>query len=402
MANSGYGFQYIWPDFPWFASKARPVFAVASGALSMLFLVSFVGSSRRVKKIVVWVNVIMWIYIAIILSFNNKGYQTKWWMYIQYLIPVITLLYVLLVLFFLIRKSWQGNRFAQFYLAGALILITTTIMQASIQLGNFKEWQYFFSNFGLATGYVAESIILTAGLVYRFNQYRKEKEKLLVEMNQRQQEHIRILVKVQEAERSQVANQLHDVAGSLLSAAKLNLSALREKGNISEVAVLHAAKAEEAVGMVSDMVRNLSHALSPVMLEKVGFRTSLEKVVAIVNASGRINIQVIILGFDKYETALNNYYTSLYSVVYELLNNIVKHAGAKHVLVQVTEHADCFSLIVEDDGSGIDPGQLDEKDSMGMTAIQAKIDYFRGYVAFNKNQPTGLIVTIEIPIIRDV
>jgi len=351
---------------------------------------------------VVWVNVIMWIYIAIILSFNNKGYQTKWWMYIQYLIPVITLLYVLLVLFFLIRKSWQGNRFAQFYLAGALILITTTIMQASIQLGNFKEWQYFFSNFGLATGYVAESIILTAGLVYRFNQYRKEKEKLLVEMNQRQQEHIRILVKVQEAERSQVANQLHDVAGSLLSAAKLNLSALREKGNISEVAVLHAAKAEEAVGMVSDMVRNLSHALSPVMLEKVGFRTSLEKVVAIVNASGRINIQVIILGFDKYETALNNYYTSLYSVVYELLNNIVKHAGAKHVLVQVTEHADCFSLIVEDDGSGIDPGQLDEKDSMGMTAIQAKIDYFRGYVAFNKNQPTGLIVTIEIPIIRDV
>jgi signal transduction histidine kinase len=39
-------------------------------------------------------------------------------------------------------------------------------------------------------------------------------------------------------------------------------------------------KTEEAVSLVSDMVRNLSHALSPVMLEQVGFKTSLEKVVA--------------------------------------------------------------------------------------------------------------------------
>jgi signal transduction histidine kinase len=100
------------------------------------------------------------------------------------------------------------------------------------------------------------------------------------------------------------------------------------------------------------MVRNLSHALSPVMLEQVGFKTSLEKVVAIFNASGKIHIHLQVIGFEKYELGLNIYYTSLYSIIYELLNNIVKHSGAKHALLQVTEHDDSFTLIVEDDGIG--------------------------------------------------
>jgi signal transduction histidine kinase len=221
-------------------------------------------------------------------------------------------------------------------------------------------------------------------------------------MNKRQQENTRILLEVQEAERSQVANQLHDVAGSLLSAARLNLSSFREKELLlNKETSFHLQKTEEALDMVSDMVRNLSHALSPVMLEKVGLKTSLEKIISIVNASGKINIRLLITGFEKYEALLNNYYIALYSIVYELLNNIVKHSGAKNALVQVTEHEDCFTLLAEDDGKGVEPGQLNKKDSIGVAGIRSKINYFGGLVAFDKNEPTGLIVTIEIPIIRD-
>lgn len=401
LANSGYGFQYIWPEAAWFASKARPIFAVMAGASSMLFLVSFVGAGNRVKKIVKWLTITSWVYVIAILAFNNEGYQSNWWRYVQYLIPVVTILYIASIFIFLVRKSIQGNRFAQFYLLGASVLIGTSIMQAAIHLGNFKQFQYFFSHFGLGIGYLAEAVILTAGLVYRFDQYRKEKEKLLIKMNDQQLQNTRILMEVQEAERSQVANQLHDVAGSLLSAAKLNLSSLQEKGFLNEAARTQAGNAEEAVGLVSEMVRNLSHALSPVMLEKVGFKTSLEKVVAIVNASGKINIQLLVLGFDKYEAGLNNIYTALYGITYELLNNIVKHSGAKNVLVQITENDESYSLIVEDDGIGIDQAQSIKKDNLGMIGIQSKISYFGGEIAFDKNQPTGLIVTIEIPIIRD-
>ncbi len=403
LANAGYGFQYLWPNLPGFASKARPVFALAPLIFSMLFLVKYIGgiNSNRVKLTVKIMNGLLLGCICTILLVNQEGYQSNWWLYVQYLIPLIALSYVLITFGILITAALKRNRLAMFYLAAVLTLFVFAILQVSFSLGSLNRFSNFLNNFGLSIGFIMEAIILTAGLVYRFNQYRLEKEKLLIEMNTRQMENTRVLMDVQEAERSQVANQLHDVAGSLLSAASLNLSGLREKVLMPDKQTgLLLSKTEEAVSMVSDMVRNLSHALSPVMLEKVGFKTSLEKIIAIVNASGKINTHLLVIGFERYEPRLNHYYTALYSIIYELLNNIVKHAGAKNVLLQVTEHEDCFTLIAEDDGLGIKPDVLVNKQSLGIAGIQSKINFFKGSIAFDKNKPQGLIVTIEIPITK--
>ena len=404
LSNAGYGFEYLWPNLPWFASKARPVFAIAPLIFSLLFLVKYIGGLKNKKWLLVIkiVNIFLLACIITILFFNEDGYQSNWWLYIQYFIPLFSLLYVLVILSILTVSSIRGNRLAMFYLAAIIALLGTGLLQISFSLGTLNRFGNFFSNYGLAVGYVVEAIILTAGLVYRFNQYRVDKEKLLIEINKRQVENTRIMMEVQEAERSQVANQLHDVAGSLLSAAKLNLSSLREKGLIiNDNAVAQLEKTEEAVGLVSDMVRNLSHALSPIMLEQVGFKTSLEKVIAIFNSSGKISIKLLVIGFEKFEPGLNNYYTALYSIIYELLNNIVKHSGAKNALLQVTEHDDAFTMVAEDDGTGINFDQITQKHSMGLSGIRSKINYFKGSIALDKNEPQGLIVTIEIPIPHD-
>jgi signal transduction histidine kinase len=129
----------------------------------------------------------------------------------------------------------------------------------------------------------------------------------------------------------------------------------------------------------------------------VGFKTSLEKIVAIVNASGKINIELLVTGFDKYEQKLGKYYTAMYSIIYELLNNIVKHSGAKNVLLQVTNFGDSFLLVSEDDGIGMQLNQMGKMNSLGLAGIQSKVDFFKGKIAFDSNQPSGLVVTIEIP-----
>jgi signal transduction histidine kinase len=401
LSNAGYGFQYLWPGLPWFASKARPVFALAPMIFSLLFLPRYIGGIQM-KKVLVAVKIMNWLLLGCIISiltFDEEGYQNKWWFYIQYLIPIISLAYVLITFGILIRAALKQNKLAMFYLAAVLCLLIFAILQVSFSLGSLNRFGSFFNNFGLSVGYITEAIILTAGLVYRFNQYRLEKENLLIKMNASQIQNTRILMEVQQAERGYVANQLHDVAGSLLSAARLNLSGLREKARMQHAqteAVL--LKTEEAVSMVSDMVRNLSHALSPVMLEKVGFKTALEKILAIVNASGKIKVELLIIGFEKYNPALNAYYNTLYGIIYELLNNIIKHAGACNVLLQVTEHLDCFTLIAEDDGLGMKIPEEVAGQNMGLAGIQSKINFFKGSVAFDKNTPRGLITTIELPI----
>lgn len=399
LSNSGYGFQYLWPDQPWFASKARPLFSIVPLIFSMLFLVRFIGALGKASRMFIKVmNVVLCCCIVTIFLFNEEGYQSKWWLILQYCIPLNPLIYVIAMFIILIVASLRGNRLAMFYLGANMSLLIFAILQISFSFGSLNGFDHFFSHYGMAFGYVVEAIILTAGLAYRFNRYRIDKELLLLEMNRQQHENTRILMEAQESERSQIATQLHDVAGSLLSAAKLNLSSLREKGWLANTqSAAQLEKTEEAVGLVSNMVRNLSHALSPVMLQQVGFKTSLEKVVGIFNASGKINIQLQVIGFEKYQHGLNIYYTSLYSIIYELLNNIVKHSGARHALVQVTEHGSSFTLVAEDDGIGFNHKTGTQK-NLGIAGIESKVQYFKGEIAVDSNAPKGTIVTIEIPI----
>ncbi|MDB5251469.1 MAG: signal transduction histidine kinase [Flaviaesturariibacter sp.] len=403
LGNSGHGFEYLWPNSPWFASKARPVFSTTTVALSFNFMLHYIGAAnqRILRRVVLGLSLVMWSLAVAILFFTNKEYHSSIWYIVQAAVPVIVLVYIVFMIAILAVRSWQGNRLAQFYLVAIMSLLAVIIMQLAFYTGKWKGEESFFRFFGVALGYISEAIILTAGLAYRFNEYRREKEQILVELNRRQVENTRTLIEVQEAERSQIANQLHDVAGSLLSAARLNLSALLEKAYKEQQPVdLRLQKTEEAITQVAETVRNLSHALSPVMLTQVGIRKALEKIVDIFNASGKIHVTLIVSGFEDHQESFHAYYTGLYGLIYELLNNIIKHAGATHALVQVAEMDECFTIIVEDNGIGIDPAQASKPGSLGLTGVLSKITYFGGQMAIDRAEPTGTLITIEIPRIQ--
>ena len=401
LTNAGYGFQYLWPNLPWFASKAKAIFVIAPLIFSILFLIKFIGKIQNKKKLLLvkTMNIFLIACIILILLFKEKDYQSNWWLYIQYFIPSIALVYILMTFIILITASIRGNKQAIFYLVAVIILIFFAIIEVSFSLGSPNKLGEFFKYYGMSIGYVTEAIILTAGIVYKFNQYRIDKELLLEDINKQQVANTRILMEAQQVERSQIANQLHDVAGSLLSAAKLNLSSLSEKKGLwSDANNNKLVKATEAIDLVANMVRNLSHALSPIMLEQVGFKTTIEKIIAIFNASDKINIRLLVIGFEKHQTYLVNYYTALYSIVYELMNNVFKHSKAKNALLQLAQHDDCFTLIMEDDGEGITPTETRSIKSLGMAGIQSKINYLGGAISLDQNKPHGLIITIEIPI----
>lgn len=395
LAQGGFGFQYLWPDAVWFASKARPVFALTTVALSVLFMLHYVGS--RVPKLVrvsTYVFCIaLGVCVAIALLLNDTGYRTEWWINLQKTVPVIVGIYMLLSIGFLVRQAFRGDRLALFYLVAIGSLVFFMTLQILFYTGRLQASPVI--RYGVPIGYIVEAIVLTAGLAYRFHQYRRDRERMTLEMQQRQQENVRMLMQVQQSERSAIANQLHDVAGSLLSAARLNLSSVLERDPLQPAARQKLEKTEEAVDLVSETVRNLSHALSPVMLHKVGLRKALEKVVSLFNAAGKIRISLVVLGFEAYTAERESYYTALYGMVYELLNNTVKHAGATQALVQVIEHEDGVSLVVEDDGRGMKSSIHSE--SQGLDGLSSKVAYYKGQMLVEDNRPSGSIITIEVP-----
>jgi two-component system, sensor histidine kinase LadS len=400
LANLGYGYQYFWPEQPWLAAMARPIFALLTIGFSLNFLRHYAGDAPypwldltlRILAIVSYLMVVLAFLPGIDLKSTTPGY------YFQAVIPVLVAIYLAAVLTTLIQKIRMGNRMAMFYLLSIAPIAIFSTLQVSYYSGGVDFSGSYLQHYGQATGYALEAVILTFGLAYRFNNYRKEKERLLVNLNQQQVRYARAIITTQESERRQIADQLHDVAGSLLSAARLNLSAVREKQLITdEDAKAKLGQAEDAVFSISEMLRNLSHAISAVMLDKVGFKQSVEKIAGIFNTSGKLKVEAEVLGFETHDPELHEKYSVLYGILYELVNNVAKHARASHALVQLIEHEESIVLMVEDNGRGLDKAAAQLSQTHGLAAIQSKIHYLNGTIAFDDAEPSGLIVTIEIP-----
>lgn len=400
LSNLGYGYKYLWPDNPWFAARARPIFTLLSLGFSLLFIEYYTGraayqwlhKTMRVLAYVAFALITVIFIPTVNLEMNTLGY------YFQVLLPLMAMTYIVTILTTLIQKILNKNRMAMFYLFSILPIALFSALQTVYYSGGVDISGSFLQQYGQASGFIMEAVILTFGLAYRFNSYRLEKEQLLIEVNQQQVKYTKTIINTQESERRKLADQLHDVAGSLLSAAKLNLSSVREKNFITNTeALAKLNQAEEAVTDISEMLRNLSHAISPVMLDKVGFKQSAEKIAGIFNTSGKINVEMEVLGFETEQPGMHEKYSVLYGILYELVNNITKHANATNALIQLIEHEDSVVMIVEDNGKGLDTTIAKSSATHGLAAIQSKIHYLNGTIIYDKAEPHGLIVTIEIP-----
>ncbi|HEY4064706.1 MAG TPA: ATP-binding protein [Puia sp.] len=234
--------------------------------------------------------------------------------------------------------------------------------------------------------FIGVSALLVSGLV------------LLWILQKRKQHRIGIMEGVMDAEqreRNKIAGQLHDEVAGMLSLATLNLSSALEKGLGDEQSEQKLEKTQETLQIVGVTVRELSHRLTPLVIEKYGLYKAVEDMVGSINLSGKLHVGLVIVGLkdtDRYSEGLLH---DLYRMLQELLQNIVRHAHAENAMVQLVEHGDGLSIMVEDDGVGI--GEQ-AKGGMGLKAIRTKITYLNGKMEIGRKQDRGTLIVIELPI----
>jgi signal transduction histidine kinase len=66
----------------------------------------------------------------------------------------------------------------------------------------------------------------------------------------------------------------------------------------------------------------------------------------------------------------------IYRIVQEAMNNIIKHAKAKQVLIQLSETDDQYHIIIEDDGVGLDTAS--ENSGLGLKSIRSRVEHLQG------------------------
>ncbi len=238
--------------------------------------------------------------------------------------------------------------------------------------------------------------LVTLGFLY--NRYRlRQKNRYQQQLNRQQNELFNAIAATQDQERKRIAEDIHDSLGSILSAAKLKLSALKEgrpemKGEQLENYQVTMQLLDEASGEL----RNISHNIMPATLSKLGLVAALRNLINNITSHSGMQINFSSHGLEQRLDEHSE--MSIYRIILELINNIVKHAEASKVTVQLVRHPDYINLSVEDNGRGFDyQNALKIKKGIGLGNILSRVEYLKGKINVDALPGRGTTVIIDIP-----
>ncbi|MDO8967526.1 tetratricopeptide repeat-containing sensor histidine kinase [Algoriphagus sp.] len=205
------------------------------------------------------------------------------------------------------------------------------------------------------------------------------------------------VLKGEEQERSRLAKDLHDGLGGMLSGIKFSFQTM--KGNLiltPENAQLFERSLDMLDTSISEM-RRVAHNLMPENLIKFGLDSALRDFFDDINLSGVIQLRYISIGL-KDEQIDQTIAISLYRIIQELVNNILKHAEAKQALVQLTKNENLILLDVEDDGKGFEHSKMLLSTGIGWTNIKSRLEYLNAKVTLDSSPGKGSSIHIEVQI----
>jgi signal transduction histidine kinase len=184
--------------------------------------------------------------------------------------------------------------------------------------------------------------------------------------------------RVQERERHSLSRDLHDDIGHNLLVLKLYLEMMTmdlSKGDVAHI----GSKLQEAMALVSyavDSVRRLMLDLGPAMLSQFGFLRAIR--IYSRQFSLRTGIEVKVEASGVPEKLPAGHETALYRVVQGALSNVLQHAQAKHVRLNIHTTKQLLMMSIEDDGRGFEVGATLPQRAFGLMAMRERVELLGG------------------------
>jgi len=200
-----------------------------------------------------------------------------------------------------------------------------------------------------------------------------------------------------EHERAGIAREIHDDLGQSLTAIKMDAAWLKSKipEDLSE---LHT-KAEDTIFLVDSAiqtVKKISSELRPGLLDDLGLSAAIEWQAADYQKRSGINIYVTI---EPEEIVLEEALSiALFRVRQESLTNIVRHAGASDVWVNLTKNSQYVALEVVDNGCGISDKAMSKKNSFGLIGMRERVHAIGGKISITSIRKGGTKVALKAPL----
>ncbi len=238
----------------------------------------------------------------------------------------------------------------------------------------------------LATGSIHRILRLERLSTLRFEEV-KQARKVLQDLSAR-------LVDVQETERRALSRELHDEVGQALSALLLalgNAAAMISPNDNPDVRsqLLDTRRlAERTVATV----RDICLLLRPSMLDDLGLLPALEWQAR--ETTRTTQLQVAVKAEATLDDLSDENKTCVYRIVQEALHNVVRHAKAKHALIQLRDDGGALRLTIQDDGQGFAP---EREKGMGMLGMEERVRHLNGTFEVQSSPGAGTKIEVRLP-----
>ncbi len=239
---------------------------------------------------------------------------------------------------------------------------------------------------------ISISVLLLSGVIYirrlfkflkRIDDIRRDTENKVLQA----------IMHTEEKERRQLAKDLHDGIGPLLSNIKMSVSALDK----TQISGFNKTVIDNINNLINESISSLkytSNNLSPHILDSFGITSAINSFIENINLLGKIHISFShnLEGY-RFDSEIE---TNLYRIVCELFHNTVKHAQASNVSLLI--HFQDNRLIIQyfDDGIGFDTEDTAKMNGMGISNMYSRLKPLNGEIEFKKILPKGMMTSIII------
>lgn len=206
------------------------------------------------------------------------------------------------------------------------------------------------------------------------------------------------LQSAREEERVRIARELHDDLGQALTALKLDVSSLHLR-TVRDIAWgpdddAMLAEMTRRIDATIHSVRRIMTELRPGVLDRLGLSAALEWIAH--DVQKRAGIACTCCLPDPEPSLGDQQATALFRICQEALTNVVRHAAATEVRIQLEQVGDVIVLSIRDNGRGL-AGAAPRKDSFGLQGMRERAEGLAGTFEIASAEGSGTTVTVSIP-----
>ena len=393
LMDMGLFFQFLNPNAPEYNDVLRVGVISFSIIPFTFFLNLFLQFSTHKPSFVLINNALVFLFILVfclgILGSSSGNFENqKFWIGIYGIISPFIIVVLMIESTYAWLKKIPFSNFTTISIGGFVSMSVIFLLHEKRIIGD-----NIFTNNIINIGISLEILFNTLAIAYRFNMYKKEAEVLISERNEMNQQMLTDVIKNKEQEMQRLSSILHDSVGARISAIRLNLeNIIGLKSQNNKDIELKSLTLE--VSKVADEIRDFSHQISPLLLQKNGIIKSIYDLVKSINNANLIQLQFESLGSEN--KLVFQYELMVYNIVQELIQNMIKHAQATEGIIQVILEKDFISLFVEDNGVGFVAHET--KDGLGFLQIKKMVHFANGNIIIQSEPNKGCTISIEIKI----